>query len=46
MARGCKTGALITDMNEPLASAAGNALEVRNAVDFLTGAHRDPRLER
>ena len=41
---GVKTGALITDMNEPLASAAGNALEVRNAVDFLTGARRDPRL--
>jgi len=41
---GVKTGALITDMNEPLASAAGNALEVRNAVDFLTGTHRDPRL--
>ena len=42
---GLKTTALITDMNEPLASAAGNALEVQNAVDFLTGAHRDPRLE-
>ena len=41
---GLRTGALITDMNEPLASAAGNALEVRNAVDFLTGRHRDPRL--
>lgn len=41
---GLLTGALITDMNEPLASAAGNALEVRNAVDFLTGAHQDPRL--
>ena len=41
---GTRTGALITDMNEPLASAAGNALEVRNAVDFLTGTHRDPRL--
>jgi len=41
---GLRTGALITDMNEPLASAAGNGLEVRNAVDFLTGAHRDPRL--
>ncbi len=37
--------ALITDMNQPLASAAGNALEVANAVDFLTGAHRDARLE-
>ena len=41
---GVRTGALITDMNEPLASAAGNALEIRNAVDFLTGARRDPRL--
>jgi thymidine phosphorylase len=41
---GTKTAALITDMNEPLATAAGNGLEVRNAVDFLTGAHRDPRL--
>jgi thymidine phosphorylase len=38
------TTALITDMNEPLASAAGNALEVVNAVDFLTGRMRDPRL--
>ncbi len=42
---GLKTSALITDMNEPLASAAGNAVEVLNAVDFLTGAHRDKRLE-
>ena len=41
---GLKTRALITDMNEPLASAAGNALEVRNAVDFLSGAHVDIRL--
>jgi len=41
---GLKTGALITDMNEPLASAAGNGLEIRNAVDFLTGKRQDPRL--
>jgi len=41
---GLRTAALITDMNEPLASAAGNALEIRNAVDFLTGKHQDPRL--
>ncbi len=41
---GLTTTALITDMNEPLASAAGNALEVKNAVDFLTGVHRDRRL--
>ena len=41
---GLRTTALITDMNEPLASAAGNGLEIRNAVDFLTGAHQDTRL--
>ena len=41
---GCRTVALITDMNQPLASAAGNALEVANALDFLTGRAIDPRL--
>ncbi len=41
---GLPTVALITDMNEPLASAAGNAVEVANAVEFLTGAKRDARL--
>jgi thymidine phosphorylase len=41
---GLPTTALITDMNEPLASAAGNAVEVQNAVDYLTGARRDARL--
>ena len=40
---GVKTSALITDMNEPLASAAGNAIEMRNAVNFLTGKAIDPR---
>jgi thymidine phosphorylase len=42
---GLKTTALVTGMNEPLASCAGNALEVKNAVDFLTGRSRDRRLE-
>ena len=42
---GLPTVSLITDMNEPLASAAGNAVEVRNAVDFLVGRRRDARLE-
>ena len=42
---GMPTTALITDMNEPLASAAGNAVEVANAVDFLSGKARDKRLE-
>jgi thymidine phosphorylase len=41
---GLKTSALITDMDEPLASAAGNAVEIRNAVEYLTGKHRDARL--
>jgi thymidine phosphorylase len=41
---GLKTSALITDMDEPLASAAGNAVEIKNAVDYLIGAHRDARL--
>ena len=42
---GLTTTALLTDMNEPLALAAGNAVEVKNAVDFLTGDKRDVRLE-
>ena len=42
---GLRTAALITDMDQPLASAAGNAVEVANAVDFLTGRSRDRRLE-
>lgn len=41
---GCPTRALITDMNEPLASAAGNALEVANAARFLRGDAVDGRL--
>jgi thymidine phosphorylase len=36
--------ALITDMNLPLAGSAGNALEVREAIDFLTGEDRHDRL--
>jgi len=35
---GLKMRAVLTDMNEPLASAAGNALEVMNAIRFLTGS--------
>ena len=44
-AAGLPCHALITDMNQPLASAAGNAVEVTNAVEFLTGTHREARLE-
>lgn len=42
---GLDTAAILTDMNEPLCSAAGNALEVLCAVEFLTGGKRDARLE-
>ncbi|WP_226571973.1 thymidine phosphorylase [Mangrovibacter yixingensis] len=42
---GVRTTALLTDMNQVLASSAGNALEVREAVRFLTGEQRNPRLE-
>jgi thymidine phosphorylase len=41
---GLKTTALITDMDEPLATCAGNAVEVANTIDYLTGTHRDKRL--
>ena len=41
---GLKTSALITDMNEPLAPCAGNAIEVQCAIDYLTGKSRPPRL--
>jgi len=41
---GVTTSALLTDMNQPLAPCAGNAIEVRAAVDYLTGRAVDPRL--
>ena len=34
---GCMTAALITDMSQPLATAAGNALEVSEVMETLTG---------
>ncbi|EWY38382.1 thymidine phosphorylase [Skermanella stibiiresistens SB22] len=41
---GMPTVALLTDMNEVLGRTAGNALEVRESIDLLTGASRDARL--
>ena len=41
---GLPTRALITDMNQVLGRSAGNALEVREAIDFLRGTEREPRL--
>lgn len=41
---GLATTALLTDMDRPLAPAAGNAVEMQVAVDFLTGKSVDKRL--
>ncbi|ABD55903.1 thymidine phosphorylase [Jannaschia sp. CCS1] len=42
---GCMTTALVTDMNQPLASSAGNALELAEVMQVLTGAAKDTALE-
>lgn len=44
-AAGCPTSALITDMNQPLAPALGNALEVAASMRVLTGAETGPLLD-
>jgi thymidine phosphorylase len=41
---GTKTTALLTDMNQVLAASAGNAVEVREAVKYLSGEYRDAAL--
>lgn len=41
---GLKTTALITDMDEPLAPVAGNALEVAHAAEFLLGHSNNSRV--
>jgi thymidine phosphorylase len=40
---GLPTSAHLTDMNEPLAPAAGNAVEVAYIADYLTGRRREKR---
>jgi thymidine phosphorylase len=40
---GLPTVALLTAMDQPLASSAGNAVEVRYIVDYLTGVRREAR---
>ena len=42
---GLKTTALITDMDQPLAPCAGNAVEVAHAVQFLKGDLINHRVE-
>lgn len=41
---GLKSHALITDMNETLGLSAGNAVEIRESVAYLTNGQREPRL--
>lgn len=43
---GVRTSALVTDMNQPLADCAGNALEIANAMAFLEGGKAGTRLHR
>ncbi|MFY1707315.1 thymidine phosphorylase [Tritonibacter scottomollicae] len=44
-AAGCPTQALITDMNQPLVPALGNALEVAEVMRALTGQAAGPILD-
>lgn len=41
---GLNVSALLTDMNQSLAPCAGNSIEVRAAMDYLTGKRRPARL--
>ncbi|MBO0124726.1 thymidine phosphorylase [Agrobacterium sp. OT33] len=43
---GLPTTALITDMNQPLGDAAGNAVEIVNCLEFLAGRKAGTRLEK
>ena len=45
VAAGLPTVSLITDMNQPLASAAGNAVEMLHAIEHLRGDRREPRVQ-
>ncbi len=42
---GLATTALLTDMNQVLGMSAGNAIEVREAISYLSGEARETRLD-
>jgi thymidine phosphorylase len=41
---GMKTSAMITDMNQPLGDTIGNALEIKEVIDYLTDVRQESRL--
>ena len=41
---GMKTSAMITDMNQPLGNSIGNALEIKEVIDYLTDVRQESRL--
>lgn len=43
---GVKTEAILTDMNQSLAYNAGNAIEVKEAVEYLANKRKNPRLHK
>ena len=41
---GMKTSGMITDMNQPLGDTIGNALEIKEVIDYLTDVRQESRL--
>lgn len=41
---GVACNAIITDMDQPISCSAGNAIEIKEAIDYLTGDHRHQRM--
>ena len=40
-----KVVVILTDMNAPLGNSVGNALEIKETIDFLNGTYQDKRLK-